>query len=75
MAEWLSQPGAFVTDAEREFIRDMRKAATHGVGYGWMQQVVEWEWQGTSEYGHAWGPEYFEAKIRELEAKLKTKGE
>lgn len=42
--EWLKQPGTFVTPAELQFVRDMRKAAEHGVGYGWMQQVIQWEW-------------------------------
>ena len=32
-AEWLDQPGAFITDAERAFIADMRRAAANGVGY------------------------------------------
>lgn len=41
---WLQQPNTFVTEAERNFIRDMRTAAAQGVGYGWMKQVIDWEW-------------------------------
>lgn len=57
--QWLKQPGTFVTEAERTFIADMRKARAAGVGYGWMQQVTEWEWQSHDPVG-AWGPESFE---------------
>jgi hypothetical protein len=53
--------------AEAQFILDMRCAAKRGVGYGFMQQVIEWEWQ--SKGPGAWGPEYFEQRIRELETK------
>lgn len=66
--EWMKQPGAVVTPQERQFIEDMRKHAANGVGYGWMQQVIEWEWQAKT--GHAWGPKYFESRIRELETKI-----
>lgn len=66
--EWLKQPGAFVTTAERQFIDDMRKARAAMVGYGWMQQIIEWEWQSTG--AGAWGPEYFAKRIEELEKKL-----
>jgi len=56
--QWLQQPGTAVSSAEFEFIRNMRRAATAGVGYGWMQQIIEWEWNGTTD-GKGWGPEYF----------------
>lgn len=76
LAMWLSQPGTHVTGPERQFIELMREAASHGVGYGWMQQVIEWEWQAkTVEQGMAhgaWGPEYFGEQIADLEAKLET---
>jgi hypothetical protein len=67
LTAWASQgPTARVSPAERQFIEDMRKAAAAGVGYGWMQQVIEWEWQ--EKYpGTAWGYEYFMNQIRELE--------
>lgn len=65
--EWLKQPGTAVMPGESQFIADMRKAARHGVGYGWMQQVAEWEWQSKFPAG-AWGPEYFGKKIDELSA-------
>lgn len=58
---WLRQPGASVAPAEQQFIADMRKAAAAGVGYGWMQQITEWEWQSKDPTG-AWGPEYFEKR-------------
>lgn len=63
--KWLKQPGTFVTSAEREFIARMREAAAAGVGYGWMQQVIEWEWQDLlmRKYGTdvgAFGPEHCE---------------
>lgn len=57
--------GGFVTAAELAFIADMRKAAAQGVGYGWMQQITEWEWNATTEHG-GWGPEYFGKRIEEL---------
>jgi hypothetical protein len=62
---WARQPGARVTQAEWQFIADMRHAAANGVGYGWMQQIIEWEWQSL---GHAaFGPEYFHKRISALE--------
>jgi hypothetical protein len=63
LEQWLKQPGTVVTDAERQFIRDMRWAAEHGVGYGWMQQIIEWEWQSKDPIG-AWGPERHESERR-----------
>lgn len=62
--EWASQPGAIVTEAEVQFIEDMRKAAAANVGYGWMQQIIEWEWMSKGE--GAWGPAYFQAEIARL---------
>ena len=44
LAIWERQPGARVSTAERVFIEDMREAAKDGVGYGWMKQVIDWEW-------------------------------
>jgi hypothetical protein len=57
-----------LSPAERGFIADMRRAAAVGVGYGFMQQVTEWEWQG--EGIAAWGPEYFEAERKKLTADI-----
>lgn len=42
---WERQPGAKVSMPEREFIQDMRAARHARVGYGWMLQVIEWEWR------------------------------
>ena len=63
--EWLSQPGTVVSGPEREFISYMRKSAAQGVGYGWMQQVIEWEWK--SKGSGSWGPEYFQAQLRDAQ--------
>ena len=61
--QWASQsPHLIVTDAERTFIEDLRRAAANGVGYGQMQQLIEWEWQHKHP-GAAWGPEYFEKRL------------
>lgn len=65
LGEWEKQgPTAVVWPAERQFIDDMRKAAAAGIGYGWMQQVIEWEWQ--SKGPGAFGPEYYEKELRAL---------
>ena len=70
LREWLdSAPGAFVTTPEIDFIRDMRSAAKGGVGYGFMQQVIEWEWNSQVKEG-GWGPEYFQKRIAALEKLL-----
>jgi hypothetical protein len=45
LKEHLSSPGAYITEAEKRFIIDMRIAALEGVGYGWMRQIILWEWQ------------------------------
>lgn len=68
IAKWLEQPGTFVTAAKSQFIADMRSAADRGVGYGWMQQIIEWEWQSKGPGSH--GPEYYHKLIKELEARL-----
>ena len=60
-AEWLKQPGSFITTHETDFISAMRAAAANGVGYGWMQQVIEWEW--ASKCDHAYGPEALSAAL------------
>lgn len=56
--------------AEWQFIADMRNARAHGVGFGWMQQVIEWEWQAKTP--GAWGPEYFGVQMKELRDKIKN---
>ena len=38
------------TAAERRFVEAMNAAADDGVGFGWMQQVAEWEW--LHRHGH-----------------------
>lgn len=71
LAIWAKQAGAFVSNSEREFIACMRLYASKGVGYGWMQQLIEWEWQSKGQ--GSWGPEYVETKIKELEKQLEIK--
>jgi hypothetical protein len=67
--EWASQmPGLRVAPPQTQFIADMRKAASAGVGYGWMQQVTEWEWQANAP--GAWGPEWFDKERREAAARI-----
>lgn len=62
---------ANLSAAEMRFIANMRLAASDGVGYGFMQQVTEWEWQDKGE--GAWGPEYFHAEIERLTAELQER--
>lgn len=71
LKEWLRQPGAVVTEAQIQFIAEMRKTASAGVGYGWMQQIIEWEWQSKSV--GPLGPEYYGERIRELEEQLRDR--
>jgi hypothetical protein len=61
--QFLKQPGTSITHEELGFIAHMRECASHGVGYGWMQQVIEWEWQSKDPHG-AWGPERFASERR-----------
>lgn len=70
-ATHLLQPGSFITSHEKQFVAAMRLAAMNGVGYGWMQQVIEWEWQ--SKGPGSWGPEYFEKEIAELKSTARKK--
>jgi len=63
-----------ISVSDRQFIADMRKAAADAVGYGFMQQVIEWEWQDHDEIG-AWGPEYFERERKQVADALGHKSE
>ena len=68
LSEWAFHPDridTFITPNEKWFIAQMRAAASNGVGYGWMQQIIEWEWLSTGI--GAWGPEYFQRKINILD--------
>jgi hypothetical protein len=69
LAVWAQQPNAVVSPAEMAFLAAIREARAGYVGYGWMQQVIEWAWQEESGEG-AWGPEYFGKQIAQLEAEL-----
>jgi hypothetical protein len=51
-----------------------------GLGYGFMIQLIEWEWQHVSG-GDAWGPEHLNRQIKvlseevaDLKATLKEHG-
>lgn len=53
LAAWTAQNPALchVTAAEHDFIAAMRAAATAGVGYGWMRQMVGIEWRHRDPVG------------------------
>ena len=74
LKEWLRQPGAKLTATEAEFIQSARSFAAEGVGYGWMQSVIEMEWQDVCARqglpNAAWGPEYHGRRIAELEEEV-----
>lgn len=59
-----------VMPVEREFIVTMRGFVSRGVGYGWMQQIIEWEWQ--SKHVRAWGPERFHEWLAEKDKLIGT---
>lgn len=75
LQKWLEQPGSVLTTGDRAFVEEVRTYARLGVGFGFMQQVIEWVWQEwAAQYGlqgSSWGPEYFGARIAELETKYK----
>lgn len=70
----LAHPHTFLTLADRAFVQAVYDGAARGVGFGFMQQVTEWVWQEWAARngfsGSAWGPEYFNARIAELEKEL-----
>lgn len=43
---WATQPGAVITPDEKAFISLVHHFAALGVGYGWMQQQIEWDMAG-----------------------------
>ena len=45
LAVWASQGPYRITDEQITFIAAMRIARTSGVGYGWMRQIIGWEWE------------------------------
>ena len=71
---WLRQPGTRLTATEAEFIQSLRAFAAEGVGYGWMQSVIEMEWDDVCKRqglpNAAWGPDYHGRRIAELEAEV-----
>ena len=68
--EMMAEHGVRLSPAEREFIAAMRYARDQGVGFGFMQQATEWEWNHRDQLGTVWGPTYFENRIRALEAEI-----
>lgn len=77
LRKWHQQPYSVLDPECVKFVEQVHEFARRGVGYGFMQQVIEWIWQEETEkrYGTngAWGPEFFAAQIRELETKLAGK--
>ena len=75
LAAWQAQcrrqdgPPPAVSPEELEFIAAMRRAADSRVGFGFMQQMIEVEWNHRAN-GGGWGPVYFEKLIRKLEAEI-----
>jgi hypothetical protein len=67
LGEWDRQSGVRVTQAEWGFLAVVQQFARQGVGYGWMQQVIEWEWQAKCGPESAWGPEWFGRRATEAE--------
>ena len=59
LSKHIDLPGSSISAAERAFLQAVHDSAKMGVGYGWMQQVIEWVWQEAGP--GAWGPEYFYA--------------
>ena len=74
LQQWMQQPGARLLPGELEFLEQVRRFAAMGVGYGFMQQIIEWEWQDDCARagfpGGAWGPESHELEMRQLEKEL-----
>lgn len=74
LRKWANQPGAVLGPVESAFIEAIEEYFKAGVGFGFAQQVIEWMWQEFAERmgfpGSAWGPEYFNARIHELETEL-----
>jgi len=67
LQKWMSQHPSFqVTPEELQFVEAVRKAKAGEVGYGWMQDIIEVEWQHVQP-GGAWGPNYFRKTIQKLE--------
>lgn len=62
----MAESPAIFTQRERNFVNMIREFVP--IGYGMMQQLIEWEWQSKSV--GAWGPEYFEAQITALQSAL-----
>ena len=64
--EWAKQPGAVRMPGTTEFLACVRQYAH--IGYGHMQQLIEWEWQ--SKAPGAWGPEHFHAELTAAEQRI-----
>jgi hypothetical protein len=47
------------------FIQILRAYQSLGLGYGFMIQLIEWEWQASSG-GESWGPEALNLQIKAL---------
>lgn len=70
LAAWAKQVDTCVIRPEEwAFVAGMRHAFRRGVGFGWMQQIIEIEWN--AKHGScAWGPRYFGEQIEKLRAEV-----
>lgn len=71
MHDWCGETGGAVGEVEQAFVQMVHAFAFLGVGYGFMQQIIEWIWQETRIGSGAIGPEFYEKKIRALEDQIK----
>jgi hypothetical protein len=79
-------PEGRISDATLAFIVDIRRAAKEGVGYGAMQQIIEWEWayrlqEDQQLSSGAFGPAHFwelldekDREIAQLKRRLRERG-
>ena len=72
MLDWEAQDPSVcrITTADLKYIIAVREAYSAGVGFGAMQQIVEWIWQENNP-DLSWGPEYYNKKIDKLEAEIR----
>jgi hypothetical protein len=68
LVEWMTNnPGVRVAPAELQFISAMRQTRAGGIGFGWMMQIIELEWNATCSAGGRW-PEALARRTAEVEA-------
>lgn len=67
---WERETGARASPAERRFVELVREARALGVGYGFMRQVIGWEWKSTDPIGYIDDARIAEHAIAELRRAL-----